>query len=150
MDRLTGVVDEPWPCLGGCRLVRLTVDATDRRRSQMHSLLLPSDCVSVPFSFVPDHSQTHIKPPLTIEMVEESPHLRAQRLAHQVWQLPHFRLSVFERLVTLRKRKSKFAGDDASLKQYLTLDKASFREVAMLLYPCIDLDSFPWDCPSQV
>ncbi|EJT45526.1 hypothetical protein A1Q1_05972 [Trichosporon asahii var. asahii CBS 2479] len=82
-------------------------------------------------------------------MVEESPHLRAQRLAHQVWQLPHFRLSVFERLVTLRKRKSKFAGDDASLKQYLTLDKASFREVAMLLYPCIDLDSFPWDCPSQ-
>lgn len=36
------------------------------------------------------------------------------------------------------------------LRPYLTLNQASFREVALLLYSDIKLDQFPRDCASQV
>lgn len=36
------------------------------------------------------------------------------------------------------------------LLQYLTLNWASFRDIAFLLYPAIALDRFPWDSTCEV
>lgn len=84
-------------------------------------------------------------------MTEDSPHYRAQQAAYRVWKLPHFRLSVFQHLLVLHKVNSPYArGRHRFLQQFLLLDRESFREVAMLLYPVINLDQFPWDCPSEV
>lgn len=83
-------------------------------------------------------------------MSEDSPHLRALQLAHRVWRLPHFRMAVFKHIVTLRKSNQNAMTRKDYLRQILTLEKESFREVAMLLYPSIKLDNFPWDCPSEV
>lgn len=63
---------------------------------------------------------------------------------------PIFRLAVFEYLVTLHRHDSKGNAAEQSLKLLLTLDKQSFREGALLLYPSIELDDFPWDSPSDV
>lgn len=79
--------------------------------------------------------------------------------AQHVWSIPHVRLAVFRHiladnevsspndLITLDTCGIK---ERAVLKQYLTLDQSSFRDVVFLLYADIHLDQFPCDCPCQV
>lgn len=86
-------------------------------------------------------------------MTEDSPHYRAQQAAYRVWKLPHFRFSVFEHLVDIHMDKGSYPPPrqrQTYLQQFLTLGRESFRDVAMLLYPDLCLDEFPWDCPSEV
>lgn len=90
------------------------------------------------------------------------PLLGAGTPAYRVWSIAHIRLSIFEHLLSLLSDdddSSTFCFDPedpfdmeerAQLKQYLTLEQASFREVAFLLYVDIRLDQFPWSCPCEV
>lgn len=109
-----------------------------------------------------DSYHHHLPRPDFSTMSGSSPLLGAGTAAHRVWSIAHIRLSVFEGLLSLLSDDddSSTVGFDpedpfdmeerAQLKQYLTLEQASFREVAFLLYVDIRLDQCPWNCPCEV
>lgn len=85
--------------------------------------------------------------------------LAAHTTAHRVWSIPHIRLAIFQSLLSNDNFQLSDLDLDQdglleslkrnSLKPYLTLDQASLREVAFLLYRDIRLDQFPWDCACE-
>lgn len=72
---------------------------------------------------------------------------RGQDLAAQVWYLPHIRQSVFEELA---RDPSLNESPYTFLRRHLTLDKATFLDIAPMLYNSTSLDRFPLDCPDEV
>lgn len=75
--------------------------------------------------------------------------------ASRAWYIPHIRLSILQILASDAAYAAEtfqlFAQRErATLVGYLTLDKATCRDIALLLYPDIKLDDFPWDCACEV
>lgn len=83
------------------------------------------------------------------------PVLDGATAAQRVWFLPHVRLSVFMHLADdaaeeAEDRSQRLLVMRKTLLQFLTFDRATFRDIAILLYPVIALDRFPWHCTSEV
>lgn len=75
--------------------------------------------------------------------------------ASRAWYIPHIRLSILENLASNAAYAAEsfqlFAKKEkAALLDYLTLNRATFRDVAFMLYPEIYLDDFPWGCICEV
>ncbi|EJT45593.1 hypothetical protein A1Q1_05930 [Trichosporon asahii var. asahii CBS 2479] len=82
------------------------------------------------------------------------PVLDGATAAQRVWFLPHVRLSVFMHLADdaaeeAEDRSQRLLVMRKTLLQFLTFDRATFRDIAILLYPVIALDRFPWHCTSE-
>lgn len=67
---------------------------------------------------------------------------RVRDLASRVWYLPHVRTAVFKHLEA--------QGAVKFLQDCLTLNKETSLDVALVLYPAILFDRFPWNCTDEV
>lgn len=75
-------------------------------------------------------------------MEEDATLPRTRDLASQVWYLPHVRLAVFQQLSA--------QGETEFLQRCLALNRETSLDVALVLYPDIPFDRFPWNCINEV
>ncbi|EKD00123.1 hypothetical protein A1Q2_05586 [Trichosporon asahii var. asahii CBS 8904] len=83
-------------------------------------------------------------------MAQNATASRLEELGPQVWHLPHVRMALFDELCETLEIGRAPDQKQGFLKGFLTFNRDTSLDIALLLYPFINLDDFPWDCPDAV